>query len=185
MTNWDTYSTGTGTITCDGHDAVAAAGLLANYEFVARRNFKQAQGDDHGVEVVFSSAPGSLLLVNGHNDLWIRQSTFSSWATRTGVRFRYSATGLWTLDYFISGTPTNLAAETLIPINPKVAVASRMRFRAVGRRFIATLNDVPFVDETEVGTGSPMGASYRYRGFGGKSEVGINPGKLRQWTATG
>lgn len=182
---WDSYTTGTGTVACDGHNLVITPTAASAYEAVLRRNVKQAQGDDHGVEIVLDSAPGSFV-ANGHDDLWIRMTTFSTYATRTGVRFRYSGSGLWTLDYFISGTPTNLASETLIPVSPKAGVAARLRFRAIGRRFIATLNDVPIVDETEVGTGSPKGVSNRYRGAGGKGDLVLfNPGRMRQWTATG
>lgn len=192
MSDWDVYSTGTGTLTCDGHNAVIAGGIAATYEVVARHNTRQAKGNYQKTEIVLDTAPGSLLLANGHQDLWLRMTNFTSWATRTGMRMRYSANGLWTLDWFLSGTPTNIAAETLIPISPKMAATSRFAFYAgldpEPRRFIATLNDKPFMDETEIGTTSQFGASYLFRGFGGRSESLIaptNPGKIRQWTANG
>lgn len=189
--NWDAYSTGTGTTVTDGHDAVIGGGALATFEVVCRRNLKQAQGDLQRVDIVLDSAPASFG-ANGHNDLWLRMTSFSSWATRTGIRFRYSGSGLWTLDWFTAGTATNLAAQTLIPISPKAATGGTLSFIAgaggVARRFVAALNGREFMDVTEVGTTSQYGSSYRYRGFGGKAEnllIPFNPGKLRQWTATG
>lgn len=188
MTLWDTYSTGTGTITCDGHNAAIAGNVLSTYEVVARRNFKQAAGDFQHCEVVFQTTPGGLFIANGHNDLWLRMTNFTTWATRTGMRMRLSGNGFWTLDWLLNGAATNLAVAS-VPVSPAAVVGSTFGFDAgfagVARRFRATLNGNPFVDTIEAGTTSQYGVNNLWRGLGGKAETGVNPGLMRQWTATG
>lgn len=189
---WNSYSTGAGTTVTDGHNAVMAAAALSTFEVVHRRNSVIAAGNAQKTELVLDSAPMGFIIGNGHNDLWLRMSPFTTWATRTGMRLRYSANGAWTLDWFNSGTATNIASSGLTFIFPPAAAGTTLSFYAgvggVDRRFVAMLGAAPFMDVTEVGTTSQLGSGYVYRGFGGKSEsLGINfdPGRLRQWTATG
>lgn len=188
--NWDQYQTGSGAkiSTSNGHDAVFAINLLTAGEWVARKNNKQAAGDNQVSEVVFATVPATFG-ANGHNDVWLRMTTFSSYATRTGIRFRYSGNGAWSLDWMSSGTATNIGSGTA---SLKATAGATLRFEAgVGvtpRRFKAYMNGTPIMDVTEVGTTSQYGASYLYRGFGGKSEsvlANFLPGSLRQWTAAG
>lgn len=189
---WNSYSTGTGTTVTDGHNAVMAAGVLSTFECVHRRNAVFAAGNTQKTELVLDSAPVGVIIGNGHNDLWLRCSAFTTWAGRTGLRLRYSANGAWTLDWFNSGTATNIANSGLTFITPLATQGATLSFYAgfggVDRRFVGTLNSIPFMDVTELGTTTQLGSGFRNRGFGGKSEsLGINfdPGKLRQWTATG
>lgn len=192
MTDWSVYSTGSITATMDGHNAVLTGSGLSNSEIVCRHNINLASSQYQRTEIVLENAPASFG-ANGHNDLWLRMTNFGSWATRTGIRWRYTGAGLWSLDWFNAGTATNLATNDLFTlVNPAAVAGASLVFYAgvppsEPRRFVGILNDKIIMDETEVGTTSSL--SGLYRGFGGKAEsfLGLifQPGKIRQWTANG
>jgi hypothetical protein len=183
------YSTAGVTVAIpDGHNLTVKSSTTGDY--VGFRNGVTASTDDQTVSCIFNGAAGSspiLIPINfGFNDLWIRMNTFTSWATRTGVRLRLKANGAWSLDYFINGVGTNLTSGTT-----STAVAGKsFTFFAKGRAFTGQLDGVGFMNGyLEPGTGSQMGPTYRRRGLGGRCEqqflANCPPGGLRQWTASG
>lgn len=191
-TLWDQYQTGSGAKLCtsDGHNAIFSINLLTAGEWVARRKTTFAATDNQVVEIVLNTIPATFA-ANGYNDLWLRMTTFSTFATRTGIRFRYTGDGSISLDWVGSGTVSNLFSGSA---SIKATAGATLRFEAgnglTPRRFRALINGTPVMDFTESGTTSQYGVSsgYKYRGFGAKSEsvlVNFLPGNLRQWTASG
>lgn len=190
-TGWTQFQTGSGAklSTSNGHDAVFAINPLTAGEWVAYRTSVFAAGDNQVVEVVFATAPATFG-ANGYNDLWLRQTNFASFATRTGLCLRYRGDGdlkLYWVNSGAFGTPLFTGTTPL-----KAVAGTTWRFEAgiglVPRRFKSYFNGTPIMDSTEVGTTSQYGASYLRRGFGGKSEsvlANFMPGNLRSWTASG
>lgn len=188
---WTQFQSGTGAklSTSNGHDAVFAVNPLTAGEWVTYRTSVFAAGDNQVVEMVFATVPATFG-ANGYNDLWLRQTNFASFATRTGLCLRYKGDGTLALYWVNSGAFGTALFTGTAPI--KAIAGTTFRFEAgvglVPRRFRAYFNGTPIMDSTEAGTTSQYGASYRRRGFGGKSEsvlANFMPGNLRQWTASG
>jgi hypothetical protein len=194
--NWNQQQTGTGVLaTPNGHDA-SSTGTGSSYEFTARKTNKVASTDHQTSTIVLASAFPSYpfftpLPYGGYIDVWVRMSAFTTFATRTGLRFRvngnppYQAT--WTIDWVNSGTVTNLASGTL-PSIPGAAASIAFEVGVGGNNlaYQGRVNGTPvanFTDSTTRGLGNTG------RGFGGKgnSGVGTNQGvpSVQQWTAQG
>lgn len=193
--NWTTYTSGSGGTlgTPNGHDA--SWGGSGDMEWVAKKTNKVALGDNQVVSMVFASSPQSATVLLptefAKNDLWARMSTFSTYATRTGVRARYDVSGkTLKLSSFNNGTETTMTTRTGVSV-PVSGTTMSLECGVGGnpRRFVIKLNGVSMIDWVEVGTSSLYGTAYRHRGFGGRQEVIIvdnaYPGKLKQWTAQG
>lgn len=200
--NWDTsqwllYGDGAGgTPSVDGHNAVWESPYTVDSEMVGRRITKIATTDNQAVEVVLASAIGFITDGNAALDLWLRCTTFTSYATRTGLRFRFWGNKSWQLHWFNSGTATLLTSGT----HSKSVSSGTFRFEAgqslTTRRHVAKINSEPIMDFTEAGTTSQVGAAYRSRGVGLRGEfsllglaflpaIEVQPCKLKQWSAAG
>lgn len=197
--NWRVITSNGGSATCDGHDLVMAHSDTT--DFILLKTNKLAGSDFQTSEIVLGSAPGfdTILLdsARGHNDIWLRCTDFTTWSTRTGVRCRWSASNKnIRLSAWVNGSEVvtlyNAAASS-------ASAGSRLSLEAgvngTQRRFVIRINGsvIPNGDIVESGTASQYGASYRTRGLGGRTEklgidplsVSPDPGRLKQWTATG
>jgi hypothetical protein len=193
--SWGVYEDGVGgDASLDGHNAVWTGDYGNDTEMVARRLSKQAAGDNQTAAVVLASSSAAITDGNAAIDLWLRCTNFTTWATRTGCRFRFWADKTWQLHWFNSGTGTLLASGSH---SKGMGASTALSFEAgqglTPRRFVAKINNEPIMDFTEAGTTSQFGASYLWRGVGARAEFSLimfpplemNPGKLKQWTATG
>jgi hypothetical protein len=194
--NWNIQQTGTGVLaTPNGHDA-SSTGTGSSYEFTARKTDKVASTNHQVSTIVLATAFPSYpfftpLPYGGYIDVWVRMSAFTTFATRTGLRFRingnppYQAT--WTIDWVNSGTVTNLASGTLASIpGAGASIAFEVGVGGNTLAYQARVNGSPvadFTDSTNKGLGNTG------RGFGGKGNSGIGTAqgvpKLQQWTAQG
>jgi hypothetical protein len=194
--NWNQQQTGTGVLaTPNGHDA-SSTGTGSSYEFTARKTNKVASTDHQTSTIVLASAFPSYPFFTpfpygGYIDVWVRMSAFTTYATRTGLRFRingnppYQAT--WTIDWVNSGTVTNLASGTL-PSIPGAAASIAFEVGVGGNNlaYQGRVNGTPvanFTDSTTRGLGNTG------RGFGGKGNSGVGTAQgvpsIQQWTAQG
>lgn len=176
----------------DGHNAVWTADWSKDSEMVARRLLRQASGVNQTVSVVLDSSSGSITDGTAAVDLWLRMSAFTTWATRTGMRMRFWGNKDLELAWFNNGSKVWSVTGT----SPQSASSgATLTFEAgqqlVPRKFMAKINSTPVLEYTEPGTASSL--DNRWRGAGGRGEfslimippINMQPGKLRQWTATG
>lgn len=196
-TQWMVMEDGNGgDASLDGHNAIWAADYTKDSEMVARRLVKAASTDNQTVAVVLNSGIGYVTDGNAALDLWLRMSAFTTYATRTGVRFRFWGNKDWELASFNAGTKSVITSGT----HSKSVGSGTFSFEAgqslAARRFVAKINAEPIMDFTEAGTTSLIGAAYRNRGAGLRGEYSvlgyialplqeIQPCSLKQWTATG
>lgn len=195
------------TIFSSGGSASISNGQLVmshddNTDFLLLRTSTQAATLFQTAEIVLGSAPGwNTVLVDtarGHNDIWLRCSNFTTWATRTGVRLRWTAqNNNIRLSAFVNGS------EVVVMFDQEVANAtggSKLRLECgvngVLRRFGIRVNGslVENGDVIESGTASPAtNGTHMWRGLGGRTEhlgifpfeVSPDPGRVDVWTATG
>lgn len=197
-TLWDQYFSGSGTwATPNGHDASWTGNFTT--DFVCRRKTTQSVTDAQISTIVLGTAPHTSIIplpANGHNDAWVRMSNFSTYATRTGVRVRFSGNGGWRLSAFSNGAEVAVLATGTVTA-PAAGATISLEAVTNTRHFIVKLNNttIPGGDVTEVGTASQLGTAFRYYGHGGRAEYVTffippffqlsRPGSLRQWTAVG
>jgi hypothetical protein len=196
--NYLVLASAAGTLaTPDGHNA-SFVGASATCDYVARKTNIKAATDTQTVTIILGSQCGALPLfistAYGHVDLWLRMTAFTTWATRTGVRFRWGADGFITLHRVISGAETKMypPSGNVSKGNPpnNAAISFSSGVGGVARHFTASLNGAVIMDFTETGTTSQLGVNNRFRGFGGRYEYTLplvdgQPGKIAQWTASG
>lgn len=197
--NWRVITSNGGSAVTNGHDLVMSH--TDTTEYILLKTDKTATGNFQTSEIVLGTAPGfGTILVDsayGHNDVWLRCTNFTTWATRTGVRCRWTANNKTIrLSAWVNGT------EVVTLYNAAVtnAVAgSRMLLETgvsgVSRRFVVRINGsiIPSGDVVESGTASQVGSSNLWRGLGGRTEhLGIDPfsispdpGTVKNWMATG
>lgn len=195
--NWRTITSNGGSVTLDGHDLAMAHS--SDTDYILLKTDKTASGDYQTGEIVLGSAPGfGTVLVDsarGHNDIWLRCTNFTTWATRTGIRCRWSGENK---NVEISAWVNGAKVSTIF--NGAIQTASsgsRLSLEAgvqgVPRQFIIRINGAIVKDVVESGTASQLGTLNRYRGLGGATEkLGIDPfaispdpGKIKSWTVTG
>lgn len=195
---WRVIKSNGGSVSVNGHDLVMSHDDQT--DFILLDTEELAGSDYQTVEITLGSAPGfdTVLLDSayGGNDAIVRASNFTTWATRTMVRCRWLSNRNIRLSAWVNGS------EVVTLYNATVSSASagsRLSVQAGvdgnPRRFVIRVNGsvIPNGDIVESGTASQYGASYRYRGLGGRTDIlGIpplaatpDPGKLKQWTATG
>lgn len=182
---------GGGDASVDGHNAVWSGDYGVDTEMVARRLAKQAAGQNQSVSVVLASSFTAVTDGNPAVDLWLRCTAFTTWATRTGLRCRFSGNRDIEVAWFNNGTKV-WALNGTSPLS--FASSTTLVFQAgeglLPRRFIAKVNGQPIVFD-EVGTASSLTGTWR--GAGGRAEFSLiffpplemQPGKFKQWTATG
>jgi hypothetical protein len=198
--NWRSIFSSGGTATVDGHNLVLAHTQATDY--ILLKTDKTAGSNFQTAEIVLGSAPGfNTILVDsarGHNDIWLRCTNFTTWATRTGVRLRWSGQNKnIKLSGWVNGS------EVVTMFNAAVVSASsgsKMSLEAGSngntRRFIIRVNGsiITNGDIVESGTASQVSDTLNiWRGVGGATEhVGIDPfgaspdpGTVKVWTATG
>lgn len=188
-TGWDQYYSTTGLTwaTPNGHDA-SWSGTAG--DVVCRKVSTVSTGDLQIVQVALATAAGSwpFPAANGQDDIWCRMSTFTTWATRTGMRMRFGADKSLKLSAFNSGAETVLWSGTT---TNQPAAGALLEFDAGmasnPRRFVAKINGIVVMDFTETGTTSQLGAGFRKWGHGARAEVSgivtFSPGSMSQWTA--
>lgn len=198
---WRVITSNGGSVTVNGHDLVMAHTETTDYVLLDTE--KTASSDYQTITMVLGSAPGfnTVLLTDarGHNDGWGRCTDFTTWATRTGIRVRWSGQNkVIRLSAWVNGT------EVVVLFNAAVKSASAGSTLTVElgvlvaeqpRRFIIRVDGsiVAGGDIVESGTASQFGASHRRRGLGGRTEklgvgdlaVSPDPGLVKQWAATG
>lgn len=187
-------SSGTGTIP-DSHNFHYSGNTTAA-EYVMRKNDIVSATDHITSTIVLNQAiPVYFFLplpYGGNIDVWVRQTSFTTYATRTGVRLRINsngATASWSLDWVNSGTATNLDSGSCSIPSSSAPISLEAGAGGNTRRFLGTINGSPICDFTDAGLVTTVGASNRYRGFGGRGTngIGTNQGTpdIRQWTAQG
>jgi hypothetical protein len=193
--NWmNLFSSGTGPLaTPNGHDAHYGGSA----EYLSIKTDIQASTDHQIVSVILAQAIPAWgfftpIPFGGYNDIWLRCTNFTTWATRTGIRLRINSAAYaagYNLSWFNAGTETILASNSM-PSVPGTGAVISLEAGAGGTnlRFVASLNGSPFMDFTDTGTSS-FGASYLYRGMGGNTGTGGGPiqgsADLKGWTAQG
>jgi hypothetical protein len=192
--NWRTIFSDGGAVSLDGHDLAMTHN--DDTDFILLKTDKQAKGNFQTGEIVLGSAPGYNTLVldsaRGHNDVWLRCSNFTDWATRTGIRCRWSAQNKNVkISAFVSGTEVTTIFNGALQ---SASAGSSLKLEAgvlgVARQYIVRINGAIVKDVVESGTASALGPAYLYRGLGGATEnlIGVatpDPGKVKVWTVTG
>jgi hypothetical protein len=193
--NWRTmFSSGTGPLaTPNGHDSHYGGGT--NTEFVSLKTDIQAASDHQTVAIIFAGAiPASPFFTpvpfGGSNDVWLRCTNFTTYATREGLRFRVNSvayTANWTLSWFSAGAETVLASGSMSVPTTGSNIALEAGVGGNSRRFVATLNGTPIsgADFTDSGLVTSLGPSNLYRGDGGQNYGGQGSADLQLWTAQG
>lgn len=192
--NW-TFLASSGTGTLDGHN-FHYSGTGSSAEYVMRKS-NLASAIDHMTSVVVTNqaAPGALFSVppyGSYIDVWVRCTAFTTYATRSGVRLRVlsGVTASWSLDNIVSGVATNLQTGSCPLIGTGAILSLEAGAGGTPRRYLGTLNGSTIgCDFTDVST-TTIGASNRYRGFGGKGNSGlgiptsVGVADMQQWTGT-
>ena len=195
-TKWTIHKTGTGTIAIpNGHDASFYAPGLTTSEYLALSDVN-ALGNNPSAAVVLATAPGYDVSFFGGsgiacNDIWLKcENTFSSWATRTGLRFRIDSGRNLVVSWFQAGVETVLYTGTFgVSLTAGASFSAESGVGGINRKHNAKLNGAPIGEFTEVGTVSQFGPNYLRRAIGGKLTQStfnpVYPGNLKQWTAQG
>jgi hypothetical protein len=192
--NWNVQYSGTGVLaTPNGHDAnYTGTGAV---EFTARKTDKVASTDHQVSTIVLATAIPSYpfftpLPYGGNVDLWVRMSAFTTFATRTGLRFRINSAAPYAATWFIhwvnSGTETQLATGSLSIPAAGASISWEVGVGGNTLAYQARVNGSPvanFTDTTNKGLGNTG------RGFGGKGTAGFGTPQgvpnIKQWTAQG
>jgi hypothetical protein len=192
--NWNIQQTGTGVLaTPNGHDANFTG--TGNVEFTARKTNILASTNHQVSTIVLATAIPSYpfftpLPYGGNIDLWVRMSAFTTWATRTGLRFRINSAAPYQATWFIhwvnSGTETQLATNTMSIPAAGASISFEVGVGGNTLAYQARVNGSPvanFTDSTNKGLGNTG------RGFGGKGTAGFGTPQgvpnVKQWTAQG
>lgn len=182
---------GAGHLAANGDQAVWIDSGTAQRTVVARRVGFTSTTNNQVVNVVIGTLQEWRWLENAYNDIWARMNNTGT-AGSSGVRLRVSS-GFIRLSYFVGGVETVLREfgifdwQTWIPPLPGEKFTLIAGFEGNERTFKVLRNGSEVMAVTEVGTGSPLGASNRKAGFGMVAGAGVpdqaSPAALRKWSA--
>lgn len=195
--NWRVIKSNGGSVTVDGHDLIM--GHDDDTDIILLKTDKLASTDFQTGEIVLGSAPGfGTVLVDsarGHNDIILRASDFTTWATRTMIRCRWSAQNQNVeITAWVNGSKVATIFNGALQ---SATSGSRMMLECgvlgVPRQYIVRINGAIAKDVVESGTASQLGAGFRRRGLGGATEhlgvgglaISPDPGKVKSWAVTG
>jgi hypothetical protein len=172
--NWEeNYGGGNGHLWCDGHNATWYDVFpYGDRNWLARYVGSGAQSvtDYQTIVAVLGGACESSNLggYDGSIDLIGRCNS----AKTSYIRFRISADDSWTLNRVVGGSETNIASGSVS--NPgagsSLTLICGQKSTSTPRYFTVKVNSTVLWQGAEPGGTSSYGASYRYRGFAGRTE---------------
>lgn len=144
----------------------------SNQSFVCIYTESPTDTDDQVIEVNMGGAwEGLTLAGEACNDIWGRSDSTGA----NGIRCRVTWTGV-TISRFNSGAETVMWWQPLIipplPNEPWTLVCGAQSGNS--RSYAVQRSGIQIISFAEVGTGSALGSSYRYSGFGGETAGGID-----------
>jgi len=177
---WDVaYSgSGTGIIKADGSQVVFTT--VNGHTAVARRTGFSTATDNQVVEMDVGRFSQWYHSTDTYTDMWCRMTT-SGTAGDNGVRLRIGHRSI-RLSYFVSGVETLLRQ-----INMIIPTLTGERYTLIAgiegdpRVFRLLRNGANVFTVKESGTGSPLGATHRGVGFGGRADGTTVPPTIRAW----